>query len=306
MDLDRLSNLEDVAQTAPEKGLEWPIDAVGMENIETLILIRGSRIPAKAYVEVSLSKGHRGIHMSRLHQLLMELNSKELTWEALRELMQEMLSSHAGLSDLCRLQLTFELPILRKALASSAQGWRHYPIALDMKWDGITWDVGMKLSVLYSSTCPCSAALARQAIEADFETSFANEKISVKKMRLWIKERLPQVAWPHAQRSRADVELRLDQTNLNSKFEVESWIDRLETALATPVQSAVKREDEKEFARLNAQNTMFCEDAVRKLAGNLKMASGLSGFVAEVRHFESLHPHDVVARIQWQATPSIT
>ena len=46
-------------------------------------------------------------------------------------------------------------------------------------------------------------------------------------------------------------------------------IDALEAALATPVQTAVKREDEQAFARLNAENLMFCEDAARRVASVL-------------------------------------
>ena len=34
--------------------------------------------------------------------------------------------------------------------------------------------------------------------------------------------------------------------------------------LKTPVQAAVKREDEQEFARLNGQNLMFCEDVLSR------------------------------------------
>ena len=47
------------------------------------------------------------------------------------------------------------------------------------------------------------------------------------------------------------------------------WIDRIESSLKTPVQAAVKREDEQEFARLNGQNLMFCEDAARRLQHEL-------------------------------------
>jgi GTP cyclohydrolase I len=42
-------------------------------------------------------------------------------------------------------------------------------------------------------------------------------------------------------------------------------IDLVENTLKTPVQAAVKREDEREFARLNGANLMFCEDAGRRL-----------------------------------------
>ena len=74
-------------------------------------------------------------------------------------------------------------------------------------------------------------------------------------------------------------------------------IDRLETALATPVQTAVKREDEQAFARLNAENLMFCEDAARRVAAVLADDARVQRYEARVAHYESLHPHDAVARV---------
>ena len=68
----------------------------------------------------------------------------------------------------------------------------------------------------------------------------------------------------------------------------------------TPVQTAVKREDEQAFARLNAENLMFCEDAARRVAAALSADPRIQRFDAEVAHFESLHAHDAVARVTGQ------
>jgi len=43
---------------------------------------------------------------------------------------------------------------------------------------------------------------------------------------------------------------------------------------------------------------MFCEDAARKLKAALLKRSDVADFSIEVRHFESLHPHDVVAKVK--------
>jgi GTP cyclohydrolase I len=74
-------------------------------------------------------------------------------------------------------------------------------------------------------------------------------------------------------------------------------IDALEHALGTPVQTAVKREDEQAFAELNAANLMFCEDAARRVSAVLARDPHVERFDAEVEHYESLHPHDAVARV---------
>jgi len=78
---------------------------------------------------------------------------------------------------------------------------------------------------------------------------------------------------------------------------VADLIDRAEAALGTPVQTAVKREDEQAFARLNAENLMFCEDAARRVAAALAVDARVQRFDVRVSHFESLHPHDAVAQV---------
>src|SRR3546814_3550104 len=79
--------------------------------------------------------------------------------------------------------------------------------------------------------------------------------------------------------------------------DLESLVDAIEAALGTPVQTAVKREDEQAFARLNAENLMFCEDAARRVAAALSADERIERFDATVSHFESLHAHDAVARV---------
>ena len=61
------------------------------------------------------------------------------------------------------------------------------------------------------------------------------------------------------------------------------------------MQAAVKRADEQEFARLNGQNLMFCEDAARRLKHALNQLSEFDDFWLRVNHYESLHAHDAVA-----------
>lgn len=76
-----------------------------------------------------------------------------------------------------------------------------------------------------------------------------------------------------------------------------SIIERLESSLQTRVQTAVKRADEQEFARKNAENLMFSEDAARRLRHTLEREENIASYELKVHHFESLHPHDAVAII---------
>ena len=79
------------------------------------------------------------------------------------------------------------------------------------------------------------------------------------------------MATPHSQRSIATVKVKLNAAC--NEFPIVSLVDTIEQALQTPVQAAVKRADEQEFARLNGQNLMFCEDAARRLKHALNQNS---------------------------------
>ncbi|MEX1056406.1 MAG: GTP cyclohydrolase, FolE2/MptA family, partial [Natronospirillum sp.] len=100
-------------------------------------------------------------------------------------------------------------------------------------------------------------------------------------------------ATPHSQRSNARVKIKVDPAL--PAFPFLSLIDAIEAALNTPVQTAVKREDEQEFARLNAENLMFCEDAARRVTSVLNQQPWVRDFWLRVDHYESLHAHDAVA-----------
>ncbi|MBL7671288.1 MAG: GTP cyclohydrolase I FolE2 [Bdellovibrionaceae bacterium] len=84
----------------------------------------------------------------------------------------------------------------------------------------------------------------------------------------------------------------------NSNLPILKLIDLIENVLQTPVQAAVKREDEQEFARLNGQNLMFCEDAARRVRECLEKSSFILDYFGKFQHFESLHPHNAVSFIQ--------
>jgi len=73
-----------------------------------------------------------------------------------------------------------------------------------------------------------------------------------------------------------------------------SFILELENAIGTPVQTAVKRSDEQAFAKLNAENLMFCEDAARRIQLALEQPDFVKDYWFKVEHQESLHAHNAV------------
>ena len=273
---------------------------VGMSEIELLVQLKTSRgiflTPARADAYVSLDVPEaKGIHMSRLFLALQnEMHEREFSIEACHHIVDQFLVSHAGLSSNAFLNIKFELPLLRKALISDNRGPRLYPVQCSFKNENQKRETRIKIEVLYSSTCPCSAALARQLIQNKFSSDFTTDKnIDKNKILEWLGSEQGIMATPHGQRSRGTVEVILKDPL--KTFSFESLIDAIETAIKTPVQTTVKREDEQEFARLNGGHLMFAEDAARTMAEVLKNQPDIAGFRVEARHVESLHAHDAVA-----------
>ena len=99
------------------------------------------------------------------------------------------------------------------------------------------------------------------------------------------------MATPHSQRSEAKVSINISEEGA-SDLGLLALIDCVEKAVATPVQTAVKRADEQAFAALNGQNLMFVEDAARRIESALENYNAPDVYV---RHIESLHAHDAVA-----------
>ena len=146
----------------------------------------------------------------------------------------------------------------------------------------------------YSSTCPCSAALARQLIQKAFQDKFTQQdNLALADVHEWLGSTEGIVATPHSQRSVAELKVKLNPSV--SDFPIKELVDLIEGSLKTPVQAAVKREDEQEFARLNGQNLMFCEDAARRLQHTMNQASHFDDFWLRINHLESLHAHDAVS-----------
>jgi GTP cyclohydrolase I len=236
----------------------------------------------------------KGIHMSRLYLILDEHSeTRPLSPAGLKLMLSSLLESHRDLSTQAFIQFDFEYYLRRKALVSDNSGWNAYPVSIRGTLKDGEFSLELMLGVQYSSTCPCSAALARQLIQDQFETDFGSGgEVRVSDVKAWLGTEQGIVATPHSQRSDAKLLARLSDGL--EEFPLTDLVDLIENTLKTPVQTAVKREDEQEFALLNGQNLMFIEDAGRKLKGALDQDERLSDFWVRVEHHESLHAHDAV------------
>jgi GTP cyclohydrolase I len=301
-----MPNQENTARLLPDVAvhaqphLAGALDWVGMADIQVPVLFDAGdgqvqRASARVGAFVNLSRpDKRGIHMSRLYlQVEQALSTQTLSAGSLQALLRGFLDSHKDLSDRACLSIHFEHLVRRPALKSANSGWRAYPVCIEASLTGDTFLLEFGTEVVYSSTCPASAALSRQLIQDQFAGDFAADKpLDHAAVLAWLGSEKGIVATPHAQRSVARLRIR---TSIGAGFHLVDLIDRVEHALGTPVQTAVKREDEQAFALANGSNLMFCEDAARRIQKALDADPALSDFHIRVEHQESLHPHDAVA-----------
>lgn len=308
-----MPDVANIPLSTPMGALDW----VGMSQIEMPIMLPrdsgdhlSSLARVQAYVNL-IDPQSKGIHMSRLYLMLDKASTEPLTPASLTEMLHAFVQSHAGLSTAAFVEYRFDYYERRQSLKSANTGWKNYPTLIRGRLQEGALRLELQVEVPYSSTCPCSAALARQLIQEQFMQDFsAQAQVSAQDVYAWLGSSQGICATPHSQRSIAKVRVTLADTSATT-FALTQLINRIEDALKTAVQAAVKREDEQEFARLNGSNPMFCEDAARRLQAQLDAQTDYADFWLRVDHLESLHPHDAVSIVSkgvsggYQPLPSL-
>lgn len=291
----QMPDVANVPLSNPLGTLNW----VGMSEIELPVVLQDgeqmlrSLARVQAYVNLA-DPASKGIHMSRLYLMLDKMSDQPLTPASMSAMLAEFVHSHHGLSTEAFVEYRFDYYVRRGSLLSGNSGWKNYPVRLRGLLQADQLSLEMAVQVPYSSTCPCSAALARQLIQEQFSQDFiGRDTLSQAEVYAWLGSSQGICATPHSQRSTAKVKIKLVEGA--TFFALSHLIDTIEFALKTPVQAAVKREDEQEFARLNGENLMFCEDAARRLQSALDVEVDYQDFWLRVDHMESLHPHDAVS-----------
>lgn len=297
-----MSHLPDIQSSIISATSRTGLDWVGIEKVRIPIMLPGANSGSWAEVSagVNLTKlDERGIHMSRLFHIIQTHLVSVNFIDDLKILLaahQAILASQQLLSDWAELKIQMMFPYLQKSLVSEKEAMTLVPLTLRVFGSQHQPIIELGLEIIYSSTCPQSYALSTQALTEDFESKFNEQsQISFSAIKQWLEQGL--VATPHAQRSRARVQGQwlASELILKQNFSISELITHLYQSIKTVSQSYVKREDEKAFALLNAQQSLFCEDAARLLSKTL-MAWDCLDFSGEVTHFESLHPFDVTAK----------
>jgi GTP cyclohydrolase I len=185
--------LPDVAQDSAAH-VGGRLNRVGMAGIELALRVRtadGELVltPARATAQISLDDPDaKGIHMSRLFLALQKyVAAHELSCGLVDRLLQEFVASHADLSRSSYVEFRFEYLAKRSSLLSDHTTWRSYPVRIEGELLEGRMQHRLQVSVAYSSTCPCSAALARQLLQQQFMEDCGDFRwLSVSHVTRWL------------------------------------------------------------------------------------------------------------------------
>lgn len=191
------------------------LNRVGMQSVELPLLVSVKEgvqmmVPGKANLYVNLADpDSKGIHMSRLYSIAQDHFQAEcLSFELLEKILGLYMKSHEDISTEAVVEVEFELMIQRPSLKSGKHGWRSYPVRMSAESHNGTVTRLAEVDVTYSSTCPCSASLARQLIQDRFSQNFeGQDQLSKTEMLEWLGKEDSICATPHSQRSVAYVKV---------------------------------------------------------------------------------------------------
>ena len=296
MPTDKLPDIAVSTKAQEPANLSW----VGMSGISMPLKFHIKGEKPKEYqtlVDCSVNLTNpkqRGIHMSRMYLSLVELSKlRQVDYPALAKFSKSLVASQQGSSNSSLISFSFDMLVKRPSLVSKKTGWLSYPVKITLMNARGKISCQLDFQLLYSSTCPCSAALARQLISERFAKNFGKVELTTEKVAKWLLEEDKAMAIPHSQRSQADIKVQMKVTKQLPLLEL---IDKGEASIKTAVQTVVKREDEQRFSSINGENLMFCEDAARILLDALDTGK-LEGIKVRVSHLESLHPQNAVAEV---------
>ena len=269
----------DIPQQQPSFAL--PLPEVGICGKTVWVRLPEGLIPFSARLEVNLAAEVRGIHMSRMEEVVAALYDREFA--DLREyglhLGQEMMARQGACSG--RVRLTGQLPLIRTAKVSGRQSVDSIVVCLDLKLAGLGQELhsvaALGVGVAHITACPCTQAYN--------QTLFRKEG-----------EECPLPT--HSQRSQTTLSLQ----SRGFSPSIAELLACLESALHV-TQDLLKRTDEAQLVYTSHSLPQFAEDAVREVARQAGEQFGKTLppetlVVIESLSLESIHIHDVCCRLE--------
>lgn len=273
-----LANCIDVPQQKPERPLF--LNEVGISGKTVWIRLPSGLVPFNAKLVVSLDSQVRGIHMSRMEEVVSELHVHEFADPCSYglELAKRMILKQEGSEG--KVYLSGKLPVKRCGIVSKRTSIDTMEVTAETavhreKDNSVVDYTRIGVGVHHITACPCTQAYN--------EVLFDTQRDSCP---------LP----THSQRSLT----RFSLDTHNGLPTYEELLSCLESSLHV-TQDLLKRQDEAEIVLKSHRCPQFAEDAVREVAGKAAfqfktILPGNTRIEIESLSLESIHIHDVHCR----------
>ncbi len=270
---------DDVPEQRPSFAM--PLNAVGIAGKTVWVRLPQGLLPFGASLSVDLAGERRGIHMSRLEEVITALHEQpfaDLRAYALalgREMVLRQQATSGSLS------LHGRIPRLRQGVVSGRASLDTVRISVTcrfrMEAAGLRDETMLGVEACHITACPCTQVYNRELFH------LADDVCP-----------LP----THSQRSTTRLEVQAD----SDAFVVDDLLACLDEALHV-TQDLLKRPDEAEIVLKSHRAPQFAEDAVRETAR--VVGRNLGGKLApatrvriESLSLESIHIHDVTCALE--------
>ncbi|WP_027339207.1 GTP cyclohydrolase FolE2 [Halonatronum saccharophilum] len=245
----------------------FDIDKVGVKNLVQPLRLKSKEGKLISTVGnfslgVDLAKDIKGINMSRLPQLLANLEEEGFVFEDIKRDTLKVLKDikeKVGANN-SYLEVEFNYFLSKKAPVSDYKGIMPYrcEIKSALKEE---YEFDLSIEVPVTTLCPCSKEISSYSA--------------------------------HNQRGYVKVSL-----NFNEKLWIEDIIKLVEFQGSCEIYPVLKRVDEKYVTEKAYDNPRFVEDMVRYVGESLLSDKRIESFSVESRHQESIHSHDAYALLE--------
>lgn len=241
------------------------IEEVGVKNITIPLYIsdktkKRQLVIAKIKMGVDLNKNYRAVHMSRFIEIIEHYRGYNFNNHSTAQILKELKSGLRAKSAF--LEISFDYFVDKKTPVSRKKSLMNYRckiIGRIIKNNNI--ETFLNILVPISSVCPCSLAISKRGA--------------------------------HNQRGLVDLRVKTNEF---------IWLEDLISLVekhggSAEVYSLIKRKDEKYITEKMFDNPKFVEDVVRDIAVELKRNKKIISFSVKCTNYESIHNHDVYAKI---------
>lgn len=258
-----MTQLLDIQNQLDDRGI--PIDEVGISGLRYPVVFDDGELSqavvADLEITVRLPADRRGTHMSRMVQAA-DAHMHVINPREFASVLKIL----ADLLDASSARVSVALPVAVRVAAptSGEEAWQVHDVRLrgDLSDDSLTLETTVSADV--TTLCPCSKAIS------DYGA--------------------------HNQRSRVSLTVQ-GRGDAAYPVAVSTLIEMIRANSSCPVFPVVKRSDERVVTMAAYDKPMFVEDLLREVSAQCRKLE--LAHRVEARNIESIHSHDVVARLSW-------